>query len=280
VRASPPGARLLVFFGFAASSLWACEARAQDDRRDFSFGHHAYESPQNFAVELRLGPYYPDIDSDPTLTQAGPSTNPNSCQEGGGPAQAAFGTSNRVMAGLEFDWQALRIPHLGTLGPGVAIGYTNLSGNALFVNKHVPPSGGEGTCQSGESTSLAIVPIYALAVLRADVLWREFRIPLVPYVKAGLGDALWRASNTLGTSTANGVVGEGHTYGAQFAVGLSLNLNIFDEYAAKNIDQQVGVNNTYLFAEYMWANFQGLGLQTDPLRVGDSTWVVGLTWEF
>jgi hypothetical protein len=268
-----------------ASLVSEGQAHAQEDRRDFAFGHQAYESPQNFAVELRLGPYYPDIDSDPKLaaanaTSTSTTTGGTSCLEGGGPAAAAFGTSNRVMVGLEFDWQALRIPHLGTLGPGLAIGYTNLSGNALFLTKHVPPSGGPGTCTSGETTSLAIVPMYALAVLRADVLWRELRIPLVPYVKVGLGDALWRASNTLGTSTANGVVGEGHTYGAQFAVGLSLNLNIFDEYAAKNIDQQVGVNNTYLFAEYMWANFQGLGLQSDPLRVGDSTWVLGLTWEF
>jgi hypothetical protein len=266
----------------AASLVWTGEARAQEDRQDFLSGHHSYESPQNFAVELRFGPYYPNIDSDPNLTPpASTSTGGQSCQEGGGPAAAAFGTSNRLMGGLEFDWQALRIPHLGTLGPGLSVGYTQLSGNAQFVNKHFAPTSSQGgICQSGETTSLAIVPIYALAVLRADVLWRELRIPLVPYVKVGLGDALWRASSTLGTSTANGVLGEGHTYGAQFAVGLSLNLNIFDEYAAKNIDQQVGVNNTYLFAEYMWANFQGLGLQTDPLRVGDSTWVVGLTWEF
>ena len=34
------------------------------------------------------------------------------------------------------------------------------------------------------------------------------------------------------------------------AVGLAFNLNIFDEYSAKNFDDQVGVNHTYLFGEY------------------------------
>ncbi len=257
--------------------LAPAEARAQQNRQDVLRGEHkVFESAQNFAIELRLGPYYPDIDSDPALKP----TATSGCSTGGeGPAQTVFGSSNRAMVGLEFDWQALRIPHLGTLGPGLSIGYTNLSGNATFLIPHTPP-GGVTTCSSGESTSLAIVPIHVLGVFRADVLWRELRIPLVPYVKAGLGDALWRASNSLGTSSADGVTGEGHTYGVEVAAGIALNLNVFDEYAAKNLDDQTGINNTYAFVEYMWASFQGLGLQTDPLRVGDTTWVVGLAWEF
>jgi hypothetical protein len=259
----------------ALTWLGAREARAQgrgdsvlDDR------HTVYESPQHFAAELRFGPYYPDIDSDPAL-QPKMATE---CSPGGGPAAAVFGNSDRVMASAEFDWQAVRIPHLGTLGPAVSVGYTKLTGDALFLQRHVSSTG--STCTSGESTSLEIFPIYAVAVLRADVLWRELRIPLVPYIKAGLGYALWHASNSLGTSNANGVSGDGHTWGTQLAAGIALNLNIFDEYAAKNFDQQAGVNNTYLFGEYMWSNYQGLGLQSDPLRVGDVTWVAGLAWEF
>ncbi len=259
------------------------EARAQEDRQDVLHARHkTFESPQHFAVELRLGPYYPDIDSDPALRKSATpqcSTGTTTTVSTAGPAETVFGTSNRVMFSAEFDWQAIRIPHLGTFGPGVSIGYTNLSGNSTFLMPHTPPGGME-TCSSGETTSLAIVPIYAVGVFRVDVLWRELRIPFVPYVKAGLGYALWRASNTLGTSNADGVSGEGHTWGSQLAAGLAFNLNLLDEYAAKNFDDQMGVNNTYAFAEYMWSNYQGLGLQSDPLRVGDATWVVGLAWEF
>jgi hypothetical protein len=251
-------------------------ALAQESRQEevLPLRHKMYESPQHFAAEIRFGPYYPDIDSDPALHSA----QATACSQGGGPAAATFGTSDRLMFSAEFDWQALRIPHLGTLGPAVSVGYTSLSGNATFLTPHVTASG--STCTSGESTTLEIFPIFVLGVLRADVLWRELRIPLVPYLKAGLGNALWRASNSLGTSNANGVSGEGHTYGTQLAAGIALNLNIFDEYAARNFDDQVGVNNTYVFFEYTWSTFQGLGLQTDPLRVGDSTWVAGLAWEF
>jgi hypothetical protein len=252
------------------------QAQAQERQEVMHAKHHTYESPQYFAVELRVGPYYPEIDSDPALH----GTAATGCSTStAGPAATVFGTSNRAMVSAEFDWQALRIPHLGTLGPGASIGYTYLSGQASFQSPHVTSAG--STCTSGESTSLTIIPMYVVGVLRADVLWRELRIPLVPYVKAGVGYALWRASNDLGTSNANGVSGEGHTWGTQLAVGIAFNLNILDEYAAKNFDEQLGVNNTYAFAEYMWSNYRGLGLQSDPLRVGDlGTWVAGLAWEF
>src|SRR5262249_54516339 len=138
--------------------------------------HRSFESPQHFAFELRFLPYRPDVDGDSHLH--------------GTPYKDVFGSSRYVMVQAEFDWQVTRIPHLGTLGPGVGIGYLKNSAQAKFA---------DGT-QSGETTSLEIIPIYAVAVLRADVVWRELHIPVVPYAKAGLGLAFWRGSNTLGTS--------------------------------------------------------------------------------
>jgi hypothetical protein len=249
-----------------APALVGREANAQEARQELLVGkHRAYESPQNFALELRFMPYLPNVDSDPTL-------------HGATPYNTAFGSAPRFMAAVEFDWQTVRIPHVGTLGPGVAIGYTNISDPAQFATPH------NGMTISGETTTLEIVPMYAVAVLRADVLWREVGIPIVPYVKAGLGCALWRASNTLGTSHYAGptgdIVGEGSTLGTQLAVGVGLNLNVFDTYSATNFDDSVGVNGTYLFGELMRSDLTGLGIQKDPLRVGDSTWVLGLAFEF
>jgi hypothetical protein len=258
-RARPAIASLAFALGAA---LAAREAGAQEQRQAPLEGRHkTYESPQHFAFELRFLPYSPDIDTDPSL-------------HGATPYHQVFGSSQRVMVGIEFDWQALRIPHLGTLGPGVAVGYTKMNANALFQAEH------NGTLQSGETTSLEIIPTYAVAVLRADVFWHEMHIPLVPYAKAGIGYAFWRASNTLGTSSYNGHSGVGGSLGTQLAVGVSLNLNPFDEYAARNFDEAMGVNNTYLFGELMRSDLSGLGIQSSPLRVGESSWVLGLAVEF
>jgi len=248
-------------------------AGAQEGRQELLLGKHRnYESPQHFAFELRFSPWSPSVDSDPALGKTAPYAT-------------TFGTGALVFIGAEFDWQALRIPHVGTIGPGAGIGYTKASGNAAFApfngtTCHQAPDSNQCLTTSGETTSLEIFPMYVVGVFRADALWREAHVPLVPYAKFGLAYAIWRASNSLGTSSANGVSGVGGTWGTQLGVGLGFNLNVFDEYAAKNFDEAMGVNNTYLYGEYTRADLQGLGLQSNPLRVGGQTWTFGLAFEF
>jgi hypothetical protein len=220
------------------------------------------ETPQNFAFEARFAAFSPEVDNDPSLG-------------GNTPFGSSFGTSPKLLGGAEFDWEVLRIPGLGTLGPGAGASYMKASTKAAYAMKQP-----DGSTISGEDTSLEIIPIYAVAVLRVDVFWRSFGVPLVPWAKLGLGCALWRASNTLGTSTFQGVSGTGHTLGTHVALGIGLNLNVFDAYAAKNFDTSVGVNNTYLFAEWTREDLSGLGTQSDPMRVGGTAWTFGLALEF
>lgn len=251
-----------------ALALAAGPALAQEDRQDvLGSQRHSYASPQNFAIEVRFSPFYPQVDSDPAL---------HGCQ----PFNTVFGGSPSVMVGAEFDWQALRIPHLGTLGPGVGISTVSFSANA-------PNTGGSSSgcltssSTSGESTSLTIYPVYAVAVLRADVLWRELGVPFVPYAKLGPAAGFWQASNTLGVSDNKGSKGQGYTLGTQLAVGMMFNLNVFDEYAARNFDEGMGVNGTYIYAEWTDSNLDGLwGIQPNALRVGGTSWTFGLAWEF
>ena len=132
--------------------------------------HKMYETAQHFAFELRFSPFTPQVDSDPGLHGATPFAD-------------TLHNFPRLMFQGEFDWQALRIPHVGTLGPGIGIGYTKMSGDAQFLTPHGP----NGITNSGETTTLEIYPIYAVAVLRADVVWRELHVPLVPYAKLGFG---------------------------------------------------------------------------------------------
>lgn len=249
-------------------------ALADDETGVLNSRHKTYESPQRFAIELRLGPYYPRVDTNPSLAQSGASA---------GPYEQTFGTSARVEVSGEFDYQAYRIPGVGTIGPGVSVGYTTASGLAPLL---VPQNGQK---YSAETTSLTIYPMYAIAVLRFDVLDRQFHIPFVPYLKGGIGYALWEASNSGGTSVSstargaktNGVLGEGHTWGTQLAVGLSLDLNFLDRRASQGFDNATGVNHTYVFGELMRADLSGLFQNTSTtLYVGDYTWMTGVAFEF
>lgn len=221
--------------------------------------HRKFETPQHFAFELRFSPYRPDIDSEPGLT--------------GTPYQNVFGTKPRLMIGAEFDWQIVRIPYLGTLGPGFAIGYTSMSAQAKLAQ----PRNGE--TYSAESTSLNIIPMDVVAVLRVDTFFRDAGVPVIPYGKLGPALAFWRAYSETGTSAAQGVSGKGHTNGWVWAIGAMLSLNFFDNYAARNLDNTTGVNNTALFAELYSLNLTGVG-QSNALYVGQTGWAFGLAFEF
>jgi hypothetical protein len=220
---------------------------------------HPYKSAQNFALELRFSPYKPQIDDEPGLSSR--------------PYADTFG-GRRLMIGLEFDWQTLRIPNLGTIGPGVGIGYTSMSADAVTTSGR----------PSGDETSLSITPFWGVAVLRADVFWRNLGFPLVPYGKFGLGYALWSASNTGGTSEAKDksgalVTGKGGSWGTQLALGVAFALDAIDKGASRNMDNSTGINNTYVFFEAYWLTLNGLG-QSKALHVGSNTWAMGLAFEF
>lgn len=253
-----PRLRLVTCALGCAGVLAAGAARAQNDE-DLGGRKRSPESPQNFAFELRFAPFTPEIDSDPALN-------------GQAPFARTFGNKPRLLVSAEFDWQAYRIPYVGTIGLGVGVGYSSMSDPAQLA----PPLSGA----SAETTTLEIYPFYAALVLRADTFWKRWHIPLVPYGKLGLAYSIWRASNTLGTSHSDGVTGAGGTFGSHVALGLSFDLNPFDEYAAREFDRALGVNNTYVFAEWARDDLRGLGFQDNVLRVGGTAWTFGLALEF
>lgn len=241
----------------AGICLWASNSAAQGVDELGTYGDHReqYESPQNFALEARFGRYLPQID-----------------EEFGGQAAPfgdVFGNSNRYLVGLEFDWQAVRIPYLGTLGPGIGWGYTKASANARVT------STGE---ESDQETSISIMPMYLAAVLRADVFAREWGIPLVPYGKLGLSYALWwTQSGDDASRDDDGAIGRDTSNGWQFALGGMFLLDVLDKRSAIEMDETSGVNNSYLFVEWYVSHLNGLGSKT--MDVGTNTWMLGLAFE-
>jgi hypothetical protein len=220
-------------------------------RKDPSY----YRSAQYVAVELRFGPYEPNIDDE----FSGPAK----------PYEDIFGDDTRYQIGLEVDWQALRIPHFGSLGPGIGYGYTRSTAKAPITSSGVA---------SEEDTSLWIMPMYAVAVLRVDVLARDFRIPIVPYAKGGLAYALWRSGSEGDVDRdANGVEGEGSETGYHVAAGLMFQFNVLHEQGALDMDNSTGINAAYAFGEYFVSDADSFGT---GMQVGANSWVVGVAFEY
>jgi hypothetical protein len=234
-----------------AVALWTRGAAAEGEVSEQSWREpRRPESTQKFAFELRFGPYRPAIDD------AFPQQKPY---------ESVFGTDRRIAFGLEFDWQLLRIPSVGTLGPGLGWGYTHMSAPARF---------GDGA-ESAEETSLAIMPMYGVAVLRIDELARRTVVPLVAYGKAGIGYGLYWTGNDVETQR------RGHTWGTHFALGGMFLLDALDNRSAVEIDNEWGVNNTYFFFEWMVSNLDDFKGSQDgsAMHIGTNTWMLGLALE-
>jgi hypothetical protein len=287
-----------------ASLLSAAPARAQmmhvpdsdwrqTDRHDAIV--KAAATPK-FVVELRFGPYVPNIDAS---VHAPPG--------GYGPFQSIFGlkcgtpglpvgsAGPNFLFGGEVDYVPVRIPYIGAVGPAVGVSYTSFSNKTQFQNQ--PTLTAAGMC-SAETTNLQIMPMHASVALRADELMRRTGVPIVPYGKFGVGVAWWHAYNGTGTETICGSktkptncesatpggpeptpigYGDGLTPSLHFAVGVMLALNFLEPQATARLDETTGVHHAYLFGEYY---NDLLTLDANVMHVGASSFVAGLAVDF
>jgi len=249
--------RLFALAATLACALTSLPAHAQGVDEFGGYGSKRgtqSESKQEAAFELRFGRYVPEVDS----------------QLGSTPFQSTFGNDARYMIGAEADWQLLRIPHFGTLAPGIGWGYTKFSAKARFA------SNGE---LSGTTTRLNIMPMYLVGVVRADVISRELKIPLVPYAKLGFGYGMWWSSDgKRSAESADGKKGRGASYGLTYALGGMFLLDVLVEDDAVTADGITGINNSYIFAEWFRPQLDGFGSAT-VLDISSSSWLLGIALE-
>lgn len=240
----------------ALSALLPGAAQAQGVDEFGAYGRERgvqSESKQDSAFELRFGRYVPEVDS----------------ELGSTPFQDTFGTDSRYLLGFEADWQLIRIPHFGTIAPGFGWGLTKFSAKAPFT---------DGTGTSDADTRIWIMPMYLVGVVRADVISREFKIPLVPYAKLGFGYGLWWSSDGEKSARAGNVRGRGASYGLTYALGGMFLLDVLDEDDAVTADGLTGINNSYVFAEWFRPQLDGFG-SADVMNIGSSSWLVGIAIE-
>lgn len=192
------------------------------------------ESPRNMVTEVRLGSYYPWVD------------RPLTCEPGSCPYQRIL-KGAMLLVELEVERQLFQA--FGSAAIGFSFGYAEKYGHA------VDGSGAE----TSEATSLRVLPMKLLGIYRFDWAAIRYGIPLVPYAKLGLQLVHWWTTSASGTEIADGVSGGGWSYGVAGALGLAFQLDFLDPRLARDFDNGMGVNHTYLFAEYNIAEINQFG---------------------
>ena len=127
-------------------------------------------------AEGRVGPYIPDLDP-----YRGANALDTSQGITGFACQFGFGIRPAVF----FSPQLTVFDLFGTITVGADVGAYTIRGRRLFN----PADCNSGTGLTTEE--LTILPVMATATYRFDWALDRYRIPLVPYIRAGVGGAGW-----------------------------------------------------------------------------------------
>jgi hypothetical protein len=202
------------------------------------------ESPRNMMLELKLGSFYPYVDR--PLSQLGECD----IARGTCPYQSVLGGA-MLLVELEIERQLWQ--KYGSAALGASIGYAEKYGRAIT-------DAGNAT---SEPTALRVLPMRLLATYRFDYAAIKWGVPLVPYVKGGFQLVHWWATKGAQTEIAsNGATGAGWSYGLVATGGLAFQLDVLDRRLARDFDTGMGVNHTYLFAEFNYAEVDNFGQKT------------------
>lgn len=191
-------------------ALAPMRASAQFD--EYESQESDFESPDEFNLELHVGVYKPNEED--RFGQF-------------------FSGDNGPKVGGEFAYMPFRIPYVGRAGFAGQVGWARFSGSALVVGLND---------QTDESTRLVIYPIPVTGNLQVDVLAREFGVPLYFTAKLGADLVPWR-SNTGSDSFS------GFAVGLRWAGQLALELDWIEPKKARALDDDWGINHSYLFFE-------------------------------
>lgn len=233
---------LTTCFIVAAPMLAPTEARA--------------ESPKNFMLELRVSPYTPEVDSQFTT---------------GTPYADSFNSNPMWTLGLWLDYQVYQ--GIGTLGIGGGWSYGWVDGEAIEAD-------------STDETAFNLMPLHIGVVYRFDYLQTEFSVPLVFYAKVGLTWALWWAtngqnevSNTWSADGTQELTAFSNTFGFFASAGLQIHLDFMSQSLAADFDDEVGVNNSYLFVEIGRQELNDF-FSDDSMNLSETQLTFGLMFEF
>jgi len=224
----------------AAGVALAAPASAQTDANTIPAAR-SFVSPERFILELRGGPFKPDLGGNEAFSQF-------------------FGGDSGPFLGAQLHYILYRLPDIAYATIGGGFGWSSYSGKARAR---------DSTEAVSEETSLTLFPLSAVASIRIDVLPRNFQIPFIFTGKLGFQWTNWD-TNTGARDDASG-----WSLGPLFGAQAALDLDTFDSAAARSLDEDWGINHSFLFFEvYHFA-------PTDKsLPVGGTSWLLGLGFTF
>jgi len=235
--ASPSGLCLLILAALAGTPA---HAAAQSDASTIPAARD-FDSPERFIIELRGGPFSPDFGDNPAYDRF-------------------FGGDNGPFLGAQLHYILARVPNIVYFTIGAGFGWSSYSGRAV-----ANPGGQEVS----EETSLVLFPVAAVGSVRIDALPRYLSLPFIFTGKLGFQWTNWNTDTGARNDESGWSVGL--LYGGQIA----LDLDTFDRAAARSLDEDWGINHSFLFFE-----INHFSPTEQSLAVGGTSWLLGLGFNF
>ncbi|MBV71720.1 MAG: hypothetical protein CMH52_10305 [Myxococcales bacterium] len=213
----------------------------------------ADEAPPKYTLDIQLGSYTPNIDSQ--FERSAGSVLP--------PYESAFSGDPSLL--FKISMQRNIATPIGTTGIGVSAGYWCKEGKAIA------PTGSDAS----DTTEMIIYPFQLQASYRVD-RWLDY-VPLAPIARVGLSYSYWRiydGSDSV-AEFAPGQKATGGTLGWHAAVGIHLLLDALDPEAAIDFERDAGLMNTYFTIEYQYSRVDDFG-SAESFRLGDEVLMFGL----
>lgn len=210
------------------------------------------QSPRTGGIQFRLGGYLPRIDTEEGLTRA--------------PYRTIFGDASLLL--FEMELQRYFYQGIGTAGVGFSAGYGEKYAPALL----------EDGAQAAERTALRVLPLEFHGVYKFDYAAFEWGIPLVPYGKLGINYIPWWITKGSGREQVLGRTGSGGKWGWHATGGIAFMLDVLEPRLARDFDSDTGVNHSYFFAEYTYADVNNFG--KPGLVLSSRRWMFGLALDY
>ncbi len=169
------------------------------------------------SVEVGAGPYVPNIDKE---------------FSGKTPYRDVFGGKPSPMFRLHLAkslWTGF-----GSVEVGIKTGFWSKSGHAIIAGSNPPE-------RSGDHTTFNIIPTSLTLTYRADQLWENVHVPVVPYGRVALERYNWWVTKESHWGK------RGATNGWSATAGVAFILDFLDPSSARDLDNETGINHTALY---------------------------------
>ena len=199
--------------------------------------HRRIESPERFFLELKGGP-----------SKIFSGTKYDVFANDSGPSWAA-----------QLDAIAWRLPKTLYITGGGSLGTISYAANAVVA---------DGTAAT-EQTTLSLIPIIGMIGVRVDALPRRLKVPIIVTARIGWNWTHWN------TDTGKVNDASGWALGPYYNAQVALDLDTFEPGGARALDEEWGINHTYVFAE-----ISHYATTKKSLPIGGTTWKLGLGLAF